>query len=506
MNALLILPIVIPLAAAACSFVFWRRRIVQRAIVLAGAVSLLIAAFGLFESVRRGGTLAAQMGGWVAPFGITLVADLFSAIMVLLAATMNLCVTIYSLSSIDRRRETFGYFPLLQTLLMGVCGAFLTGDIFNLYVWFEVMLMASFVLLALGGERRQIEGAIQYVTINLLSSAILLAAIGLLYGVTGTLNFADLSVRVESVEPQGIITTLSILFLIAFGVKAAAFPLFFWLPASYHTPPVAVSAIFAGLLTKVGVYALARVFTLIFTSDTQFISNLILVVAASTMLAGSLAAIVQRDLRRLLSFLIIAHIGVALMGLGLGTERALAGMVFYLIEDIIVLTNLFLIAGIIKTLSGTETLAKLGGLYRTHPGFAVLFLIPALSLSGIPPFSGFFAKLALVQAAIDARGFVVLACSLLVSILTLAAMMRVWSAAFWQPKPAAQVTGQVKTTIGNQEYRLLVPVAALSILTVVLGFAAGFVFDVSTTAARSMMNKQEYRRAVFGSPTEERPR
>ena len=383
----------------------------------------------LFDRVRGGEIVIMQAGGWAAPFGISLVADTLAAVMVLLTATMNLAVTIYALQSIDERRTAYGFYPVLQILMMGVTGAFLTGDLFNLYVWFEVMLMSSFVLLALGGERAQLEGGIKYVTINLLSSAIFLAAIGFLYSVTGTLNMADLALKIGAL-PASLTAPLGMLFLIAFGVKAGLFPLFFWLPASYHTPPLAVAAVFAGLLTKVGVYALIRTFTLIFAFTDVDVSNLLLVLAGLTMLTGGLGALAQTDARRALSFLIIAHIGVAVMGLGLGTARALAGTIFYLIEDVIVLTNLFLIIGIMGRACGTFEMKRMGGLYRTHPMLGALFLVPAWSLSGVPPFSGFFAKLALVQAGLEVRGYTVIALSLVVGILTLTVMMRLWAESF----------------------------------------------------------------------------
>jgi multicomponent Na+:H+ antiporter subunit D len=368
-----------------------------------------------------------------APFGITLVADLLSAIMVVLAGLMGLAVAVYSLASIDQQREAFGYYPLLHILLMGVCGAFLTGDIFNLYVWFEVMLIASFVLLALGSERPQIEGAIKYVTLNLMSSAIFLAAVGILYGVVGTLNMADLAVKLPTVTPPGLVTTLAMLFLVAFGVKAAVFPLFFWLPASYHTPPVAVSAIFAGLLTKVGVYAMIRVFTLLFVQNVGYTHTLILVMAGLTMLTGVLGAVAQNEFRRILSFHIVSQIGYMIMGLGLCTRLALAGSVFYIVHHIIMKTNLFLVSGVAYRLRGTFELKDLGGLYQAHPLLALLFLIPALSLAGMPPLSGFFAKLVLLQAGLEMGQYVIVAVALAVGLLTLVSMTKIWAEAFWKP-------------------------------------------------------------------------
>lgn len=288
-NVAVILPIALPLATMAALLLAWNSIIAQKVIGVVGSTLLLLSAAALMWLVDRDDILVLQVGNWPAPFGITLVADRLSSIMVMLAGLMVFAVSVYSLATVDDRRVAFGFHPLVQLLLMGVCGAFLTGDIFNLYVWFEVMLIASFVLLTLGGERGQLEGAIKYVTLNLISSAVFLAAIGVLYAATGTLNMADLALKLRSFPDKDVVSVLAMLFLIAFGTKAAVFPLFFWLPASYHTPPVAVSAIFAGLLTKVGVYSLIRAFTLLFVTDREFTHNLLLLIAGLTMVTGVLA-------------------------------------------------------------------------------------------------------------------------------------------------------------------------------------------------------------------------
>lgn len=496
MSLLLVLPIVIPLATAAVSLLGWGSR-AQRVAGLAGAGALLVSSGLLFRAISREGIQAVQLGSWPAPFGITLVADLFSATMVVVTALVAVAVAVYSLADIDPARERFGYYPLLHMLLVGVCGAFLTGDLFNLYVWFEVMLMASFVLLALGGERPQIEGAMTYVTLNLLASALFLAAVGILYGVAGTLNMADLALKLEEVSAPGVVLTPAMLLLVAFGVKAALFPLFFWLPASYHTPPVAVSAIFAGLLTKVGVYALIRVFTLLFVQDTTYTHTIILILAGLTMVTGVLGAMAQNEFRRILSFHIISQIGYMVMGLGLFTHAALAGSVFYIVHHIIVKTNLFLVSGVVHQLRGSFHVQALGSLYQTRPLIAVLFLVPALSLAGLPPLSGFFAKLALVRAGLDAERFTIVAVGLAVGLLTLLSMMKIWTEAFWKPLPESmhppEAVGRLKP--------LVTPAVALAVLTVLIGLFAEPVFDLSMRAADQLLDRGGYIRAVLGGRT-----
>jgi multicomponent Na+:H+ antiporter subunit D len=491
-SALVVLPVLVPLSTAVACLFLRRRRGPQRAVSVTGAALLLGVAVALLHRVSAAGIQVMPMAGWPAPFGISLVADLLAAIMVVLTGITGLAVAVYSLGSIDEAREAHGYHPLFHVLLAGVGMAFLTGDFFNLYVAFEVMLMASFVLLALGGERAQLEGGVKYVALNLFSSAVFLAAVGVLYGMTGTLNMADVALAVQRGAAPGLVTTLACLFLVAFGIKAAVFPFFFWLPASYHTPPVAVSALFAGLLTKVGVYALLRAFTLVFTGDTAFTHGLILAGAGLTMVTGVLGAAAQFEFRRVLSFHIVSQIGYMVLGLGLFTPLALAGTVFYLIHHIVVKTNLFLVGGIVKRLFGTLDLGGLGGLYRSRPGLALLFLVPAFSLAGIPPLSGFWGKLVLVKAGLEAGHYVVTAVALAVSLLTLYSMTKLWNEAFWKapPEPGPSAPAVPWTLLG--------PVAALAAVTVAVGLGAGPVFELASRAAAQLADPDQYIRAVLG--------
>jgi len=462
--------------------------------MLASATGLLVVSIVLLHRVWVYGIQSIQIGGWQAPFGITLVADLFSAIMIVMTGLIAFSIAIYSLVGIDDRQEAFGYYPLVSVLLMGVCGAFLTGDMFNLYVWFEVMLIASFVLMALGGKRIQIEGALKYVAINLLSSAIFLAAVGLLYGATGTLNMADLAFKMKNGFSSPVIHALSVLFLVTFGVKAAIFPLFFWLPASYPTPPVVISALFAGLLTKVGVYALIRVFTLIFTQEPATYS-IILVLASLTMLTGVLGAVAQMDFRRLLSFHIISQIGYMLMGLGLYTVAGIAGAIFYIIHHIIVKTNLFLIAGLIHKMSNSFDLKKLGSLYRISPLISILFLIPAMSLAGMPPLSGFFSKFILIKEAVRTEQYIMAGIALMVSLLTLFSMTKVWSEAFWKNSDSSLT---IRELAPREKFYMLFPIIFLATMTLLISAGAGFFYNLSLQAAKQLLNPEEYIRAVLG--------
>ena len=496
MDILLVLPIIIPFTLAIISILSWGQRQLQRFLALTGTVSLLIVALTLLLSVQQNGIQTTYIGSWPAPFGIVIVADLLSAIMVVMASIIGLAVVVYSFASMDREREHFGYYPLILILLMGMCGAFLTGDIFNLYVWFEIMLISSFALLALGGERAQLEGSIKYFALNLLISAFFLSGLGFLYSITGSLNMADLAVRLPQVNQSGLVTVIAMFFLVAFGIKSAVYPMFFWLPASYHTAPISVSAIFAGLLTKVGVYAMIRVFTLLFIGDVPFTHELLLIIAGFTMVTGVLGAVSKNEIRRILSFHIISQIGYMIMGLGLFTPLALAGSIFYIMHHIIVKTNLYLIGGIINRVAGSYELKNLGGLYKSHVGLAVLFLIPAFSLAGFPPLSGFWAKFTLIRAALESQQYIIALVALAVGMLTVFSMTKIWAAAFW--KDRAEDNAAPVAYLSRFEWRAYyLPVIALALLTICIGILAEPVFQLATQAAEQLSNPQIYIQAVL---------
>jgi len=499
MNALLVVPILLPLlGAVALVFIRYRPRW-RRTVAVGVNAALLATALRLLWQAAQDGVQVLQVGNWPAPYGITLVVDLFSGIMLVLSGLVGLAVAVYATVELDRVRERFGYHTFSLVLLMGVNGSFITGDLFNLYVWFEVMLMASFVLLGLGGERPQLEGAIKYVTLNFLSSALFLAGVGLLYGLAGTLNLADLAVKLRDVPSESMFTVVSMLFMTAFGIKAAMFPLFFWLPASYHTPPSPVSAVFAGLLTKVGVYALIRMFTLVFTQDTAFTHTLLLGGAVLTMVTGVLGAAAQHEFRRILSFHIVSQIGYMVLGLALYTRLALAGSVFYLVHHIIVKTNLFLVAGVVRRLQGSYELSAVGGFYRAFPLLALLFLIPAMSLAGLPPLSGFVAKLTLIVAGIQRGEYAVVAAALGVGLLTLFSMTKLWSECFWKPAPAGVRLPSPEFLAGGERQRLLGPIAFLAMLTVLMGLAAGPLLTLALRTADQLLDPTAYLHAVLSN-------
>jgi len=495
MNTLIILPILIPLFAGALMLLV-PSRTAQRVLNTTACFLHLCAGAYLLWYVMQNGIVAVQLGNWPAPFGISFVADTLSASMVLITGFMGFLVGLYAFSDIDKERERYGFYPLYQILIMGVSGAFLTGDLFNLFVWFEVMLMSSFVLLSLGGERPQLEGAVKYLVLNFLSSSLFLTALGILYAEVGTLNMADIGQQVAEAEKSLPLMTVAMLLLVSFGLKAGVFPLFSWLPASYHTPPVTVSAIFAGLLTKVGVYALIRVFTLIFTTDTEFTHGLIIVISVLTMITGVLGAAAQFEVRKILSFHIISQIGYMTLGLGLFTVSALAAATFYILHHIIVKTNLFLISGVITHLKGSAQLKKIGGLYKLYPWLALLFLIPAMSLGGVPPLSGFFAKFILVREGLVLADYLVVGIALFVGVLTLYSMTKIWAEAFWKPDPAAgpEAGGEKVKKI---PVMMWVPIAIMAAATLSIGFYPEWLLSVANRAGEELMDPARYIQAVM---------
>jgi len=497
MSWVLASPIIIPFATAVLAFLF-RSGPEGRWISVAGSALLLFAGAVLMIDVLDQGVVAAQMGTWAAPFGITLVADLLSAVMVVITGITGLAVAVYALSDIDEAKEQLGYHALFHVLLAGVCGAFLTGDLFNLYVWFEVMLISSFGLLILGGNKIQLDGGIKYVTLNLVSTILFLAGIGLLYGMTGTLNMADLALRVPQVENQGLVVVIAMMFMVAFGVKAAVFPLFFWLPASYHTPAISVSAIFAGLLTKVGVYALLRMFTLVFTTDTDYTHTVLLWVAGFTMVTGVLGAAAMNDMRRILSFHIVSQIGYMILGLALYTPLAIVGAVFYLVHHIVVKANLFLVAGVAQRIAGSTDLDRIGGLYKYAPFLGFLFLIPAFSLAGFPPLSGFWAKYVLVKASLDIEAYWIAAVALVVGLLTIYSMTKIWGYAFWKPHPDAEVKPRLSLLPTYDRVTLLAPIAFLATLTCIIGLFPEPFVQFAERSAEQLLNPTAYIAAVLG--------
>ncbi|MET0787539.1 MAG: Na+/H+ antiporter subunit D, partial [Paenisporosarcina sp.] len=402
MINLLLFPILLPFFFAIVLMFFPKNQKAQRIIAIVSLLLTIIASLILLIRVKTDGIQAITLGSWPAPFGISMVSDMLSVLLVVSSTLISFFVVWYSFSFIDRGRETYFYYPGILFMLTGVNGAFTTGDIFNMFVFFEVLLMSSYLLIVLGGEKVQLQESIKYILVNVISSALFVITVAYLYSVIGTLNMADISVKIAEINQPGIITVIAVLFLMVFGLKGAIFPLYFWLPSSYAAPPIPVLALFGALLTKVGVYAIMRTYTLFFTLDQGFTHELLMILAILTIVAGCIGALAFFDVKKIIIYNIIIAVGVILFSASQMNESSLMGSVFYLIHDILIKGALFLLVGIMIAITGTSNLRKMGGLMKTYPLLGWTYLIAAFGLAGIPPLSGFVGKLLIVQGGFEA--------------------------------------------------------------------------------------------------------
>ncbi|MEU4398749.1 Na+/H+ antiporter subunit D [Micromonospora orduensis] len=501
MGTLLPLPVVVPLLGAALTLLLATHPGIQRAVSVLCLAGTFIVAVVLLVQAYHYGPVVMVIGGWPAPVGIVLVADQLAALMLVVSSAVTLCVLLYSVgqgrSETGETTPVVIFHPTYLVLTAGVTTAFLAGDLFNLFVGFEILLVASFVLITLGGTEARIRTGSTYVVVSILSSMIFLTAVGLVYAATGTLNLAQLSQRLDAL-PDRVRLALQLMLLLAFAIKAAVFPLSAWLPDSYPTAPAPVTAVFAGLLTKVGVYAIIRIETLLFP-DGQ-VDDLLMVVAGLTMLVGILGAVAQSDLKRLFSFTLVSHIGYMIFGVALSTAAGLSGAIFYVVHHITIQTTLFLVAGLVEERAGSTDLRRIGGLARVAPLLGVLFFVPAMNLAGVPPFSGFLGKLGLLQAGVAAGGplpFALVGAGTLTSLLTLYVASRVWNIAFWRAPRIA--TGEPVVQLPRLMIGATVALVAFGLALTVL---AGPLFDVTTDAATDLLSRTPYVRAVLpdGAP------
>lgn len=507
-----------PLLAAALCLVVSRRPRVQNLITIITLTAMLVISSVLLLLTDKYGIHTVQVGGWDAPLGITLVADRLSAMMLLVSAIVLLSVIIYAVGQGVRDgsgdQPTSIFLPTYLALAAGLNTAFIAGDLFNLFVGFEILLAASYVLLTLGASQERVRAGVSYTVVSMVSSMVFLLGIALTYSAAGTLNLAQLAPRLAEV-PDGLRNTIFAVFLVAFGIKAAVFPLSNWLPDSYPTAPAPVTAVFAGLLTKVGVYAIIRFHTLVFPGGAM--DGVLLVAGLLTMVVGILGAIAQTDIKRILSFTLVSHIGYMIFGIALSTESGLSAAIYYVAHHIIVQTTLFLVVGLIERQAGSSSLRRLGSLAVASPVLAVTFLVPALNLGGIPPFSGFVGKLAVVQAGAEVGGilsWMLVGGSMVTSLLTLYVVVRVWSKAFWRPradapegalalaKPLAllpsdeYVEFDEREEVGRMPLSMLAPTIGLVAVSLLMTIFAGPLLGVTDRAATDLLDRNEYLNTV----------
>lgn len=492
MNNLVLMPILIPLTVGMVLILFRKNIFLQRilssiAFLATGFVSVL-----LIGQIKSHGPQTLALGGWQAPYGITMVADMFSALLLLSTSFVALCCLLYAFRTIGQERELFYFYPLFLFLITGVNGSFLTGDIFNLYVCFELMLISSYVLITLGGTKIQLRESIKYVLVNVVSSFFFLVAIAYLYSITGTLNLAHLSVRIAEVGQNGLLTTVALLFLIVFGIKAGLF-LFQWLPGSYSAPPTAISAVFAALLTKVGIYAIFRMFTLVFYHQPEITHLFIGILAALTMILGAIGAVAYWDIKRILTYNVIIGAGLILAGLASFTFNGYLGSIYYLMHDMIIKALLFLIGGTVISLTGTSKLKEISGLIRNHPYLGWMFFVAVLSISGIPPLSGFLGKVFITKGTFEAEYFWLGAVGIITSLMVLYSVMKIFTNVFWG-ETTLSTEMEKGTTKG-----IMIPIVLLTAATIILGLGAEGIIEYIQLAAEGLADPDIYIDAVFGN-------
>lgn len=491
MNNLIIMPLVIPLLTGIILIFFNKRVYVQKWISgLASFAGIILSGIVVY-TVRIDGIQTLSLGNWKAPYGIVLVADMYASLLVLTTSIIGFTSLLFAFSTISKDRENFYFYPAVQFLILGVSGAFLTGDIFNLFVFFEVMLMASYMLIVLGSTKIQLRESMKYILVNVISSALFVIAVAYLYAVTGTLNMADLSVRIADMGQSGLLTVISILFLIVFGLKGALFPLYFWLPGSYQAPPSVVTALFGALLTKVGIYSITRVFTLIFYHDPSFTHQILAWLAALTIIFGVIGSIAYWDIKKIIIYNIITAVGVILFGVAAGTPNAVEGSVYYLIHDMIIKGALFFLVGAIIAVTGTSNLRHFSGLISARPFLGWMFFIAALSLAGIPPFSGFIGKLKIVQGGFEAGEYTISLVVLLSSLLVLYSVMKIFINGFWG-EPKGEFLANKTSAKG-----LLLPIIILIVLTIGYGLGVEWLSPYINQATETLLDPTIYIQAVL---------
>ena len=493
MTNLIILPILIPLFTGVILIFLNKRITAQRVVATISSIGTFIAAWFIVQKVRTDGLQSLNVSSWDAPFGITLVSDMFSALLVITTSIISFVCLIYSFKSIGEEREKYYFYAVFNFLLVGVNGAFTTGDIFNLFVFFEVMLMSSYVLLVLGGTKIQLRESIKYLLVNVISSALFVIAVAYLYSVVGTLNMAHISARINEISVNGmpgILTVIAVLFLIVFGLKGAIFPLYFWMPGSYYAPPAPVLALFGALLTKVGVYSITRTYTLFFYHDMDTF-GLLSILAILSIVFGVIGAIAYWDIKNIIIYNIIVAVGVILYGISVLNTASITGAVYYLIHDMLIKAALFLLVGVVISITGTSNLRNISGLINRYPGLGWTFFIAALALAGIPPLSGFVGKLLIVQGGFEGESFIGAFITLMSSLLVLFSVMKIFINGFW---------GKDRTYHGEEKApvrRLLIAPVMLVVISALYGMGSESILPYISQAADTLIEPKVYIDAVL---------
>ncbi|MBL9195505.1 MAG: hypothetical protein JNJ82_24320 [Opitutaceae bacterium] len=492
-----VLPVVIPLATALLALALGRASVLRRWLVGVSAVLQTSLALAFMVATFAAPPVVLAIGGWVAPYGIVLVVDHLAAIMLALGAVTALATLLFGFGELPTNREHPLRLPLVQFLMTGINLSFCTADLFNLFVAFEVMLISSYALLTLEADDWDIKQAFPYLALNLIGSTLFLAAAGLAYAIFGSLNFAQIAQQADLAGSDPRITLLALILMIVFGLKAGVFPLYYWLPNSYPILPSPVAALYAGMLTKVGVYVLLRIFGQVLPPTLHSIHTLLAWLAGATMLFGVLGAVSRNFVRGILSWHILSQIGYMVLAIGLFSEWALTAAILYVIHHIIVKSTLFMVGGTIVVLNGSDDLEKTGRIWGAAPVLGLVFLIQALSLAGLPPLSGFWGKYLIIVEGARQGEWVLVGVALLAGVLTLFSMLKIWNGAFWR-----EGGDGVRLRIHDRRWRPMTLVCAgMTVLSLGIGFGAEFFLALSREAARQLMDRAGYIQHILGSAT-----
>ncbi len=489
MTNLAILPIIIPLFAAIVLAFTTKKVKISRVLAKAFAVINLIIVIYITYEVFTNGSIILETGSWKAPYGIIFVADIFSIVVVLTSSILSTAIIFFATRTVPEKKEIHYFYAMVFFLISGVSGAFLTGDLFNLFVFFEVLLMASYGLITLGGDKEQLRESLKYVLINLFSSIVFVTTVAFLYSVVGTVNMAQIAERVHEVEQQGILTVIGIVLFFVFATKAALFPLYYWMPKSYVVPNPVVSALFGALLTKVGIYSIIRVFTLIFIFETELTHTLFLWIAGLSMIFGVIGALSTNDIKMIVAYNVIPSIGFILYGLAIFNQDALSGSIYYLIHDMIIKAALFLIVGVIVYVAGTSDLRKMGGLIHNYPLLGWILFISAFVLAGIPPLSGFIGKILLIKGSFANDEIVIVVIALLSSLLILYSIMKIFIQGFWGDKQENLSKKSIKG--------FLSPIIFLLCISIFLGVGAEWVYPNVELISEYLLDPEIYINSVL---------
>jgi multicomponent Na+:H+ antiporter subunit D len=481
-----VLPVLLCLAGAALLVVLHRQRAPQAIVCGIVLVAVLASDIALLSHVLATGPLAITMGNWLPPFGISFVADAVGTGFALVSALVAFGVLLALQAPEGATRP--GLYPLLLLLLAGASGAVLTGDIFNLYVWFEVMLIAALGLVSLTGDPLQLEAALKYGVLNLIATTLLLAAIGLLYGLLGTLNMADIVMRAPKADSAAL-TGVAALLALGLSIKAAAFPVNAWLPATYHAPPPSIGALLGGIPTKIAVYALIRILVMLLPSVREVLAPVLYVLVIVTALVGPLMALGEARLRRAIGFLLVGSIGIALFSVPQSQALVLSGALAYALSSMLIIATLYLVSGLIEQATGALDLREMGGLYTASTPLSLLFGAAILALVGVPPFLGFWPKLLLLQGLLAAGDWISVFALLANSLLTLIVGARLWSQIFWRP------VGNAPARVSGYGGAVLLTGAILLLST-----APGVLLETALAGSRALLAPAPYIAAVGLAP------